>query len=149
MFETHIEVGDMARSLDFYQRVCGLTLATQVPARNLAFLWIGGQGHAMLGLWGSEQKNITRRHFAFQTPLQRVLAAPKKLRALGQQPRGFGNQPIDEAEVFGWMPAAMVYFDDPDGHSLELICMLDDAARPDLGVVMWSQWIHRAHESPV
>ena len=26
-----------------------------------------------------------------------------------------------------WMPAASVYFDDPDGHSLEFICMLDIA----------------------
>jgi hypothetical protein len=39
------------------------------------------------------------------------------------------------------MPAASVYFDDPDGHSLEYISVLPDAPRPDLsGRVKLSEW---------
>jgi NAD(P)H-dependent FMN reductase len=41
------------------------------------------------------------------------------------------------------MPAAAVYFRDPDGHLLEFIAMLDGDARPDAGVVTWSEWIGR------
>ena len=33
-----------------------------------------------------------------------------------------------------------LYFDDPDGHSLEFISMLDEAPRPALGQVSWSEW---------
>jgi lactoylglutathione lyase len=42
--------------------------------------------------------------------------------------------------VLCWMPAASVYFDDPDGHSLEFIAMLPDRPRPDLGRLSWSDW---------
>jgi hypothetical protein len=39
------------------------------------------------------------------------------------------------------MPAASVYFDDPDGHSIEYISILPDAARPDIaGAVTLSRW---------
>jgi len=38
------------------------------------------------------------------------------------------------------MPAASVFFRDPDGHLLEYLAMLDGAPRPDLGVVSWSEW---------
>lgn len=43
-----------------------------------------------------------------------------------------------EPNVIGWMPAAAVYFRDPDGHMLEYLTMLDDKdRRPDL-IVSWS-----------
>jgi lactoylglutathione lyase len=42
--------------------------------------------------------------------------------------------------VIGWMPAAAVYFEDPDGHLLEYLAMLDEAPRPEAGVVGWSEW---------
>jgi lactoylglutathione lyase len=38
------------------------------------------------------------------------------------------------------MPAAAVYFRDPDGHLLEYVAMLDEPPRPDLTIVPWSQW---------
>jgi lactoylglutathione lyase len=40
------------------------------------------------------------------------------------------------------MPAAAIYFGDPDGHLMEYLTMLDDKERrPDLGIVSWSEWI--------
>jgi len=41
--------------------------------------------------------------------------------------------------VIGWMPAAAVYFRDPDGHLLEYLAMLEGTARPALGIVPWSE----------
>jgi lactoylglutathione lyase len=42
--------------------------------------------------------------------------------------------------VFAWMPAASLYFHDPDGNSLELLSMLPEAPQPELGIVSWSRW---------
>jgi lactoylglutathione lyase len=39
------------------------------------------------------------------------------------------------------MPAASVFFHDPDGHLLEYLAMLPHEARPDAGVVPYSEWI--------
>jgi hypothetical protein len=41
------------------------------------------------------------------------------------------------------MPAAAVYFRDPDNNLLEFISMLPDAPQPDLGVLPWSDWMRR------
>ena len=43
--------------------------------------------------------------------------------------------------VFGWMPAIAIYFNDPDGHSLECIAMLPGAPKPEVGVVSWEEWL--------
>lgn len=44
-----------------------------------------------------------------------------------------------------FMPAVSIYFDDPDGHSVEFIAMLDDEPRPDLEIMSWKEW-DRLHE---
>jgi hypothetical protein len=38
------------------------------------------------------------------------------------------------------MPAAAVYFRDPDGHLLEVLAMLEEPVRPDAGIQPWSSW---------
>jgi NAD(P)H-dependent FMN reductase len=45
------------------------------------------------------------------------------------------------------MPAASIYFHDPDGHLLEYIAMLAEDARPDGGVVTWKEWTASSHAS--
>jgi len=139
LFEAHLTVADVQRSVAFYADVAGLALAYDLPERGAAFLWVGGRGQGMLGLWsiGSAPMNM-RLHVAFATPLEDVLAAPERLRAKGVEPLSFFGEPATEPSVIGWMPAAAVYFDDPDGHSVELLAMLDGPARPELGIVAWS-----------
>ena len=142
LFETHLTVRDLDRSITFYRDVVGLELALRLPARNVAFFWIGGRGRAMLGVWGVGSAPMHMQlHFAFDVALADVLASPAKLKALGVEPLGFNGEPIDEPVVIGWMPAASVYFKDPDGHSLEFISMLPEAAQPELGVVPYQQWL--------
>jgi hypothetical protein len=41
------------------------------------------------------------------------------------------------------MPAAAVYFLDPDGNLLEFISMLPGSARAELGIMSWSDWSNR------
>ena len=38
------------------------------------------------------------------------------------------------------MPAASIYFHDPDGHLLEYLAMLAEAPRPDAGILQWHEW---------
>jgi lactoylglutathione lyase len=140
LFETHLTVADLNRSIAFYRDTVGLPVALELPERGAAFHWIGRAGQAMLGLWsiGSAPMNM-RLHIAFDVAIDDVLAAPEALRAHGVQPLSFFGEPSDEPSVIGWMPAAAVYFRDPDGHMLEYIAMLDAPPKPELGIVPWSQ----------
>jgi len=140
LFETHLTVADLQRSMVFYRDVVGLPVALDLPERGAVFHWIGDRGRAMLGLWsvGSAPMNM-QLHIAFDMGLDDVRAAPDRLREKGVQPLSFFGEPTDEPSVIGWMPAAAVYFRDPDGHMLEYLSMLDGPPKPELGIVPWSQ----------
>ncbi len=144
LFETHLTVSDLKRSVGFYRDVVRLPVALEVPERNAAFLWVGGPGRSMLGLWslGSAPLGLVL-HVAFEVGLDHLLEAGGALRAQGITPLSFFGEPTDEPSVIGWMPAAAVYFRDPDGHQLEYLAMLDEQPRPDVGVVTWSEWAAR------
>ena len=140
LFETHLTVADLPRSVAFYRDVVGLPVALEVPERGAAFHWIGQPGQAMLGLWSIGSAPMSMQlHIAFGMSLPDVLAAPERLRSHGIQPLSFFGEPADEPSVIGWMPAAAIYFYDPDRHQLEYLAMLDGPARPELGIVPWSQ----------
>ena len=145
LFETHLTVADLDRSMAFYRDVVGLPVALELPERGAVFHWIGRPRRAMLGLWsiGSAPMGM-RLHIAFAMSLKDVLEAPVRLRAKGLRPLSFFGEPADEPSVIGWMPAAAVYFQDPDGHMLEYLSMLPLDARPDAGIVPWSAaaWSH-------
>jgi lactoylglutathione lyase len=141
LFEAHLTVANLDRSVTFYRDVAGLSLALEMPQRGAASFWIGGVGEAMLGLWslGSAPMGLSL-HVAFKASLEDVLEACERLRALGVTPLSFFVTETDEPSVIGWMPAAAVYFRDPDGHLLEYLAMLDEPACPERGIVPWSQW---------
>lgn len=141
LFEAHLPVADVARSVAFYRDVLGLEVAYEDAGRGLAFVWAGEPGGAMLGLWSLGTAPMGMRlHVAFATPLEEVLRAPDALAAAGVVPLSFFREETREPSVIGWMPAAAVYFEDPDGHMLEYLAMLAEPARPEAGVVTWSVW---------
>ena len=141
LFETHLTVSDLERSVGFYRDVVGLPVALEVPDRNAAFFWVGGHGRSLLGLWslGSAPLGLVL-HIAFEVGLDQLLEAVGALMARGITPLSFFGEPTDEPSVIGWIPAAAVYFRDPDGHQLEYLAMLDAQPRRDIGVVTWSEW---------
>ena len=141
LFEAHLPVSDVGRATAFYRDVVGLELAYKTPERDAAFLWASGRGASMVGLWwqGGAPMSV-QLHLAFAISLADVLDAPKRLRNLGVQPLSFFGAPTEEASVIGWMPAAAVYFRDPDGHLLEYIAMLDGTPRPEAGITSWKRW---------
>jgi lactoylglutathione lyase len=144
LFESHLTVSDLSRSVAFYRDVVGLPLALEVPERGAAFFWCGARGMTMLGLWslGSMPMGLSL-HIAFDVELDDVLDAASRLRALGVTPLSFFGQETDEPTVIGWMPAATLYFRDPDGHMLEYLAMLESEPRADLGIIPWSEWVQR------
>ena len=144
LFESHLAVSDLSRSMAFYRDVVGLPVALEVPERDAAFFWCGPEGKTMLGLWsvGSMPMGLIL-HLAFDVELEHVLESPARLRALGVTPLSFFEQETDEPTVIGWMPAASVYFRDPDGHLLEYLAMLESEPRGDLGIVPWSEWTEK------
>jgi lactoylglutathione lyase len=141
LFETHLTVSNLDRSIAFYRDIVGLQLALSMPERGAAFFWVGGAGNAMLGLWalGSAPIGLSL-HVAFTTSLEHVLGANDRLRALGVTPLSFYAAETSEPSVIGWMPAAAVYFRDPDGHLLEYLALLDEPPAPERGITSWSEW---------
>lgn len=140
LYETHLTVQDLDRSIAFYRDIVGLPLATIVAARRVAFLWIGAPGNAMLGLWEAPGPMGLRLHIALRMAKEDVLHAVTALRAAGVTPLDFDGNPTETPSVIGWMPAISLFFRDPDGHSIEFIDMLPGPPRPDLGVVTWPTW---------
>ena len=70
LFEGHLMVSDLQRSMTFFGDTLGLELAQVFPERKAAFYWIGGRGQSMLGLW--EVGTVPLRmsvHLAFSVDL--------------------------------------------------------------------------------
>jgi catechol 2,3-dioxygenase-like lactoylglutathione lyase family enzyme len=152
LFETHIDVADLNRSLEFYTAVLGLELAVRREvdaarvdahsrgARRFALLWVGGRGRALLGLWERPHDPIRPQHFAFEVGLHELPALVSGLEEHGIEFRDFFQQRTTTPTVFGFIPAASIYFDDPDGHVLELLAPIAGTPRPDLSPVSWAEW---------
>jgi lactoylglutathione lyase len=142
LFEAHLNVGELDRSIAFYSEVLGLEQAHLNKERGMAFYWIGERGRSMLGLWaGSSSPNVMQLHLAFRVELEDLFHWQQRLIRLSVAPLDFFAEPAAEPSVIGWMPAASIFFRDPDGHLLELLAMLPDEPCPSAGIVSYSTWL--------
>src|SRR5580700_4826561 len=125
LFEAHLTVSDLDRSIAFYRDVLGLPLAQRMPARQVAFFWVPSSDKAMLGLWciGTSPLRL-RLHIAFDVALPQVFESVAALRRAGIAARSGDGAAIEEPEV--------------------LCCMPDESPRPELGRVSWSEWRRQA-----
>jgi lactoylglutathione lyase len=142
LFETHLFVENLTRSIDFYKNVLGLEQCYFDADRKASFFWIGKPKEAMLGLWEKPKNEIDKRHFAFQCDVEFILNnSISFLKERNLQPYNFLNDGTERPMIFAWMPAVAIYFLDPDGHELEFIAILDGTPRPELGVISYEEWL--------
>ncbi|WP_293897402.1 MULTISPECIES: VOC family protein [unclassified Sphingobacterium] len=141
LYETHIQVRDLAKAVAFYTEVLGLRVAHRDPTRPIVFLWIGSGKDYMLGLW-QEEANFQPRHFAFRANKEDILNyAVDYLKTRDLTPYNFLRDGIEAPMVFAWMPALAIYFNDPDGNQLEFISVLEGEGIPELGVLSYADWL--------
>jgi lactoylglutathione lyase len=142
LFETHLFVENLERSIDFYTNIMGLRQCHVEPDRRVAFFWIGEPQQAMLGLWEKPITQIEKRHFAFTCESDFILnKAVDFLKNKDLAPYNFLKDGTEQPMVFAWMPAISIYFNDPDGHYLEFIAILDGVPKAELGIISYEEWI--------
>ena len=110
VYEVAIRVKDLARAETFYREVLGLEVGLRDERRPWLFLRAGGQ--AGMIVLQEDKTDWPVQHVALTVDRSDIEQATVELRERGVKVRG----PFFQA----WMPATSLYFEDPDGHSLEL-----------------------------
>lgn len=126
LYETHLFVENLERSIEFYSEILGLKLCRYGEERRTAFFWIGKDKQSMLGLWEKPKEEIDVRHFAFECDPEWIEnESLNYLKSRNIKSWNFLNDGTEGPIVFVWMPAISIYFNDPDGHDLEFIGVLE------------------------
>ena len=144
LYETHLFVENLERSIDFYKNTLGLKQCRFSEERRIAFFWVGEDKQFMLGLWEKPKKDIDIRHFAFECDPDWVLnESVNYLKARNIKSWNFLNDDKEVPMVFVWMPAISIYFSDPDGHELEFIGVLEGKTKSskEKRVVTYEEWL--------
>jgi len=147
LYEVHLPVTDLQRSVDFYSKL-GFKLGWGTAGGSSALLIYDDEGSRwILGLFRVDtvvHRSPAEYHISFRVAEAQADTMVDWLRTRGIEPFHPPHAPIkgtvDEPIVHGWMPAAAVFFQDPDGHILELISDLSDAPRPDFLYRPLSEW---------
>ncbi|WP_426952570.1 VOC family protein [Bacillus mycoides] len=125
LYEAHLPVSNLKNSIEFYRKL-GLELAWR--DEDTAFFWIE-QGKSWLGLWeGNEYEtryHPSLRHIAFRVSYEDLKESLKWLDFIQVEAVPFGNRGSIEPFIRPHQGNASVYFKDPDGNSLELICHVE------------------------
>ena len=131
--ELGLRVTDLPRAVKFYQEVLGLEIVRAYP--TIVFLKVG-ELDSPLGRGGHPQLLVlfdrkvkldialtTVDHFAFEIPLEHYPAERQRLQQMGLEL----TERIWQGE-YAWLRARSVFFDDPDGNTIELIAHDPNAA---------------------
>lgn len=125
LYEAHLPVKDLEVSIPFYTAL-GLRLAWR--DEDSAFFWIE-EGLSWLGLWEGEEYKVayhpSLRHLAFRVSYEDLKRSRDWLASIGVEAVPFGSRKSMDPFVRPYQQNASVYFNDPDGNSLELMCHID------------------------
>jgi catechol 2,3-dioxygenase-like lactoylglutathione lyase family enzyme len=125
LYEAHLPVSNIDNAIAFYQKL-GLELAWRND--KTVFFWIE-KNKTWVGLWEGNEVNTTYhpslRHIAFRIDYEDMKKAVSWIESIGATPRPFGNRTSVEPFVRPYQGHACVYFNDPDGNSLELMSFID------------------------
>lgn len=125
LYEAHLPVKSLEVSIEFYKKL-GLKLAWSDS--NTAFFWIE-EGKSWLGLWEGKEYETpyhpSLRHIAFRVSYEGMKQAQSWLKTIGVKPVPFGARNSVHPFVRPNQGNASVYFEDPDGNSLELMTYIE------------------------
>ncbi|MFD1062481.1 VOC family protein [Winogradskyella litorisediminis] len=144
LYETHLFVENLERSIDFYKNTLGLIQCRFNNDRRTSFFWIGDDKQYMLGLWEKPKDQIDVRHFAFKCEPDWILnESIDFLKSRNIEYWNFLNDGTNGPMVFVWMPAISIYFCDPNGHYLEFIGILPGKPKSnsEKRVVTYEEWL--------
>ena len=113
LYEVAIRVKDLARAEAFYKDVLGLKEGLRDERRNWLFLYAGGD--AGMVVLQEDKGEWPPQHFAFTVNEADLRQAAEMLKEKGIS--------VSEPVYHEWMKSVSVYFDDPDGHALELLAL--------------------------
>jgi lactoylglutathione lyase len=113
LYEIAIRVKDLARAEAFYKNVLGLKEGVRDERRNWLFLYAGGD--AGMVVLQEDMGDWPTQHFAFRVSEADIDRAAAILKETGVS--------VSEPVHHEWMNSVSLYFDDPDGHALELIAL--------------------------
>ena len=146
LYEAHLPVSDMRQSIEFYQKL-GLELAYE--SGKVSFVWIE-KGRSWLGLWEADEVNIpyhaSIRHIAFHVEVEDIIKAKEWLKEREVEVReAFGFSAERQPIVLPNNPQAhaCLYFDDPDGNSLEFIAPLRLDHEEAFEKMTLEEWVER------
>lgn len=146
-YEVHLPVADADRAIDFYVTKLGFELGFRKNESSALLLYKKGDLRWMLGLFRPASiidDSQRRQHISFRVAEDDVDEMIPFLREREidpiHPPAAPVQGPMNEPIVHGWMPAAAVFFKDPDGHLLELIAELSDPPRPEILYQPLSEW---------
>lgn len=144
-YEVFLPVTDVERAISFYVEKLGFVVGRQENPSSALLLYDDNGRRSMLGIFKVEA--VERRyHISFRVFEKDVDRMVSFLIERGIEPvhpsRARVQGPMREPIVHGWMPAASVFFTDPDGHLLELIADLADKQRPEVLYCPLSEWRH-------
>lgn len=147
VYEVHLPVTDLGKSVDFYAKL-GFELGFGSRGDSSVLLVCpDATAGPMIGLFtvdAVEHRHPAEFHTAFRVAGREAERMVPWLRKRGIEPQHPSTAPrdgpMDEPIVHGWMPAAAVFFEDPDGHLLELIAELDGEPQPAFNYRPLSEW---------
>jgi lactoylglutathione lyase len=113
VYEVAIRVKDLTRAESFYKDVLGLKEGLRDDRRNWVFLYAGG--NAGMIVLQEDKGEWPTQHFAFTVNESDIKPAAAMLKDQGVS--------VSELVFHEWMNSVSVYFDDPDGHALELLAL--------------------------
>jgi lactoylglutathione lyase len=111
LYEVAIPVRQLRRAETFYRDVLGLGVGLRDERRKWLFLRVAGA--AGMIVLQEHDGEFPSYHFAFTADESDLERAATVLRECGVSTRG----PISH----GWIPGTSLYFEDLDGHELELL----------------------------
>ncbi|MFD1739175.1 VOC family protein [Bacillus salitolerans] len=125
LFEAHLPISNLKQSIEFYQKL-GLELAWK--DEDTAFFWIEKE-KSWLGLWEGKEVDTpyhpSLRHIAFRVSYEFMKQSVDWLKEREIEAKPFGKNFFVEPFVRPYQGNASVYFEDPDGNSLEFMCFIE------------------------